>query len=82
MENSDGALDDLEVGMQFRVDAGDGQHLVITVIEVGDDKVTVDGNHAFAGMTLNFNVTVGEIREATEDEIAHGHPHGLGGCSH
>jgi len=77
-----GEVDDLEIGMQFRVDAGEGQHLVITVVEINDDKVIVDGNHAFAGLTLNFNVTVGEIRDATEDEIAHGHPHGFGGCGH
>ncbi len=75
-------IDDLAVGMQFRVDAGGGQNLVLTVIEIKDDKVLVDGNHALAGVTLNFNVTVREVREATEEEIAHGHPHGFGGCGH
>lgn len=75
-------IDDLAVGMQFRVDAGGGQNLVITVIEVGEDTVTVDGNHALAGVTLHFAVTVREVREATEDELAHGHPHGMGGCGH
>ncbi|MFK7821026.1 MAG: peptidylprolyl isomerase [Planctomycetaceae bacterium] len=75
-------IDDLAVGMQFRVDGGNGQNLVITVLEINDDTVVVDGNHALAGVTLNFNVTVREVREATEEEIAHGHPHGFGGCDH
>lgn len=75
-------IDDLAVGMQFRVDVGDGQNMVFTVMEIADDKVTLDGNHALAGITLNFAVTVREVREATEEEIAHGHPHGFGGCNH
>lgn len=77
-----GEVEDLEVGMQFRVDGGDGQNLVITVVSVSDDVVVVDGNHALAGVQLNFNVTVREIRDATTEEIAHGHPHGVGGCGH
>lgn len=66
-----GNIDNLQPGMQFRVDAG-GQNVVLTVVEVGDDTVLVDGNHALAGVTLNFNVTVGEVREATADELAGG----------
>jgi FKBP-type peptidyl-prolyl cis-trans isomerase SlyD len=75
-------IEDLDVGMQFRVDAGNGQNMVITVLELKDDTVVVDGNHALAGVTLSFSVTVREVREATEEEIAHGHPHGFGGCGH
>lgn len=75
-------IDDLAVGMQFRIDAGNGQSVVITVVEIKDDVVTVDQNHALAGVTLNFNVTVREVRDATEEEVAHGHPHGFGGCNH
>lgn len=75
-------IDDLAVGMQFRVPAENGQQLVITVVEIRDDVVVVDGNHALAGVDLNFAVTVRGIRDATADEIAHGHPHGAGGCGH
>jgi FKBP-type peptidyl-prolyl cis-trans isomerase SlyD len=45
---------------------------VITVIEIGDDKVTIDGNHALAGFTLHCNMTVREVRDATDKEIADG----------
>lgn len=75
-------IDDLAVGMQFRVNGDNGQDLVITVMEIRDDSVVVDGNHALAGVTLNFDITIREVRDATEEEIAHGHPHGFGGCGH
>jgi len=52
------------------------------VSEVNDDTVTVDFNHALAGHSLTFNVEVVEIRDATEEEIAHGHAHGPGGHHH
>lgn len=79
-------FDDLELGMQFRVptDAGNGQqeeYHVVTVVAIGDDTVTVDGNHALAGVTLNFDVTVRDVRDATAEEIDHGHAHGEG-CDH
>ena len=67
--------------MQFRVNAEDG-FLVVTVVDVNDDEVTVDGNHQLAGVTLHFDVKVREIRDATEEEIEHGHPHGPGGHEH
>lgn len=73
---------DLEIGMQFRVPTEDGEHIVITVIEIADEVVTVDGNHALAGVTLNFSVTVREVRDATEEELQHGHAHGPGDHSH
>lgn len=68
----------IDPGMQFST--GKGQ--VVTVMEVGTDTVTVDGNHPLAGVELNFQVEVVEIRKATEDEIAHGHVHGPGGHHH
>lgn len=74
-------VDDLRPGMQFRVDAPQGP-MVFTVVEVGDDMVTVDGNHPLAGVPLNFDVTVREVREATPDELAHGHVHGPNGHEH
>ena len=74
-------IDDLALGMQFQVDSEDGP-LVITVIEIADDEVTVDGNHPLAGVPLNFAVTVREVREATLDEIEHGHVHGPSAHEH
>ena len=74
-------IEDLAVGMQFRVNAADG-FIVVTVVDVNDDEVTIDGNHQLAGVTLHFDVKVREIRDATEEEIEHGHPHGPGGHEH
>ena len=68
-------IEDLAPGMQFRVESNSGP-LVITVIEILEEVVTVDGNHPLAGVNLNFTVTVRDVREATEEELAHGHPHG------
>ncbi len=65
----------IEVGMQF--EANDGQ--VITVTSVGPETVTVDANHPLADQSLHFDVEVLEVREATADELAHGHVHGPGG---
>jgi FKBP-type peptidyl-prolyl cis-trans isomerase SlyD len=51
-------------------------------VEVDDETVTVDGNHPLAGAHLNFDVEVVEVRDATDEEIAHGHVHGPGGHHH
>ena len=74
-------IEDLAEGMEFEVESDAGP-VVITVVEIGDEIVQVDGNHALAGMTLNFDVTVCDVREATAEEIEHGHAHGEGGHSH
>jgi len=74
-------IEDLAVGTQFRVQADEG-FMVVTVVDVNDEEVTVDGNHQLAGVTLHFDVKVREIRDATEEEIEHGHPHGPGGHEH
>ena len=65
------SVESLEVGMQFQANTDRG--LSLYVVKVDDDDVTVDGNHPLAGKHLNFNVTVQEVRAATEEEIAHGH---------
>ncbi|MCA9271321.1 MAG: peptidylprolyl isomerase [Planctomycetales bacterium] len=76
-------IDDLEVGMQFRVGlAEDEDEMIMTVVEIGDDAVTLDGNHDLAGMTLHFDVAVRDVRDATAEEIDHGHVHGPGGHHH
>ena len=68
-------VEPLEVGMEFHAQGEDGnlQHIEVKAIE--NDKVTIDGNHPFAGMNLNFEVEILEIREATKEEIDHGHVH-------
>jgi FKBP-type peptidyl-prolyl cis-trans isomerase SlyD len=74
-------IDDLAVGAQLRASTDDGEQTVI-VIDITDDTVTVDGNHPLSGMGLNFDVEIVEVREATADELAHGHVHGTGSCGH
>ena len=49
--------------------------------DLEDNMVTVDANHPLAGKDLTFDVTIEDVRDATDDEIAHGHVHGEG-CSH
>ena len=72
-------VEHLEVGMQFQAGTEQGP-VTVRVTKVEGDSVTVDGNHPLAGKHLNFNVTVQEVRAATEEEIAHGHTQLGGGC--
>jgi len=74
----------LEVGMQFEgmADGADDEPMIFTVTEIADDKVVLDGNHPLAGMALRFDLSVIDVREATEEEIAHGHVHGAHGHAH
>jgi len=55
---------------------------VVLVAKIEDDIVTVDGNHPLAGVQLNFDVKVVEIRDATAEELEHGHVHGPHGHAH
>lgn len=75
-------IDKIEPGMQFQGQTPSGQRTMVRVIEVSGDEVKIDANHPLAGVALTFNVTVREVREATEDEKAHGHAHGPGGHHH
>ncbi|MDH5720149.1 MAG: peptidylprolyl isomerase [Spirochaetia bacterium] len=61
-------------GMRFQSQTEAGMQ-IFTVIAVDDNLITLDGNHPLAGETLDFSVEVGEIRDATEEEIQHGHVH-------
>jgi FKBP-type peptidyl-prolyl cis-trans isomerase SlyD len=76
-----GGVEKLEVGMQFQAETDDGIEMV-TVTAVEGDKVTVDGNHPLADVTLNFDVQVVDVRKASQEEIEHGHVHGAGGHHH
>jgi FKBP-type peptidyl-prolyl cis-trans isomerase SlyD len=77
-ENSE----DIAVGTQFHAQSPDGGAIVVTVTEVKEDVVVIDGNHALAGVDLNFDVKVIDVRQASEEEIAHGHVHGPHGHHH
>ena len=68
-------IDDIQAGMQFQASGPDGQTQVVTIKAVGEEGVTVDGNHPLAGQVLNFEVSIEDVRDATEEEIAHGHIH-------
>jgi FKBP-type peptidyl-prolyl cis-trans isomerase SlyD len=69
----------LAPGMEFTAQGEDGQHVPVSVREIRGDKVLIDLNHPLAGKTLHFDVTVREVRQATEEELSHGHVHGPGG---
>ncbi|MBS1559291.1 MAG: peptidylprolyl isomerase [Bacteroidetes bacterium] len=69
---------EVKKGMQFHTDHGQ----VVTVTEVGLSEITVDANHPLAGVELNFAVEVVSVREATQEELDHGHVHGPGGHHH
>jgi FKBP-type peptidyl-prolyl cis-trans isomerase SlyD len=68
----------IEKGMQFQTNHG----MVVTVTETGLESITVDGNHPLAGKELHFDVEVMSIRNASQEEISHGHVHGPGGHHH
>ncbi|MDN3517768.1 peptidylprolyl isomerase [Aquisalimonas lutea] len=67
-------VDELQVGMQFQAQAEGGEQIV-TIAAIDGDDVTVDANHPMAGVPLNFEVKVVEVREPTDEEKEHGHAH-------
>lgn len=74
-------MEKVEPGMVVTAQSGEGQiNLIVT--EVGEATVTVDANHPLAGKSLTFDVKVEAVRDASEEEIAHGHVHGAGGHHH
>lgn len=73
---------EIQVGMQFHAQSPEGEMIVVTVTDVEGDDITVDGNHPLAGKNLNFGVKVVDVREATSEELDHGHVHGPGGHQH
>ena len=72
-------IDEIEVGMQFEAQTGQGGAVPVTVTAVTDEMITVDGNHPLAGKNLNFDVTIEAVRDATEEELERGHVDGAGG---
>jgi len=72
---------DIKPGMQFQAHTAEGARIV-TVVKVDEQNVTVDANHPLAGMDLKFDVSVVGVREASPEELKHGHAHGAGGHHH
>lgn len=72
---------ELKEGMQLQASNGGGMQIV-TVVKIAGDEVTIDANHPLAGVNLNFDVKVRDVRDATPEEIDHGHVHGPGGHHH
>jgi len=68
-------VDSVEVGMEFHAQTEKGMQ-VVEVVAVENDTVTVNGNHPLAGQELHFDVEITEVREATKEELEHGHVHG------
>jgi FKBP-type peptidyl-prolyl cis-trans isomerase SlyD len=68
-------VDEIEPGMAFEAQDPQGQARRIIVKDVEGDEVTIDANHPLAGVELNFDVQVVDVRDASEEEIAHGHVH-------
>ncbi len=71
----------LEIGIQLQADTPQGPQ-ILTVVAMNEKEVTLDANHPLAGVTLNFDIRIMKIREASKEELEHGHVHGPGGHHH
>ena len=74
-------IDEIKIGMDIQTRTQDGIKMY-RVEKIFGDTVILDGNHALAGETLNFEVEVMDVRDASEEELEHGHVHGPGGHHH
>ncbi|MCS6838830.1 MAG: peptidylprolyl isomerase [Bdellovibrionaceae bacterium] len=72
---------EIQEGTLLRVHGDEGGQ-VVRVVEINQNRVTLDGNHPLAGQTLIFDIEVTHSRDATAEEISHGHAHGPGGHRH
>ena len=74
-------VETLEVGMEFQAQTPQGP-MSVAIAKIDGDEVTVDGNHPLAGQTLHFAIEVTSVRDASLEELTHGHVHGEGGHHH
>lgn len=72
----------IEVGMTYLANSPDGKQMPFLVSEINDQDITIDFNHPLAGKNLEFDVELLDVRDATPEEIQHGHVHGAGGHHH
>ena len=73
---------EIEVGMQFEAQDDDEGHQIVTVVAVDGENITLDTNHPLAGKNLCFEVEILDVRDASTEELSHGHVHGPGGHDH
>ena len=73
---------EIEVGMQFEAQDDDDEHQIVTVAAVDGENITLDTNHPLAGKNLRFKVEILDVRDASTEELSHGHVHGPGGHDH
>ena len=73
---------ELEIGKTYFAHSPEGQHLQFVITQVENEDITVNFNHPLAGKDLEFDVELLDVRDATPEEISHGHVHGLGGHHH
>jgi FKBP-type peptidyl-prolyl cis-trans isomerase SlyD len=74
-------ISNVSVGMRLHAQTEEGPRAV-TVTHIAGDMVTIDANHPLAGMDLNFEIEITDVRSATEEELSHGHVHGPDGGHH
>jgi FKBP-type peptidyl-prolyl cis-trans isomerases 2 len=74
--------EDFEVGAMLITQGEDGEPAPVFVKRIEGDEITIDGNHPLAGEELHFSVTIRDVRDATPEELSHGHAHGEGGAEH
>lgn len=73
---------EFELGLQFPVQDQEGNQRLVTIVHIEEDDIVLDANHPLAGVDLTFEVKIAEVRDATAEELEHGHSHGEGGHQH
>ncbi|MCF7928683.1 MAG: peptidylprolyl isomerase [Spirochaetales bacterium] len=74
--------DQIQAGMQVQAQNQDGSTQVLTIKDIGEESVKLDGNHPLAGMVLSFDVDIANVREPSSEELEHGHVHDGNGQEH
>ncbi|MDA3810889.1 MAG: peptidylprolyl isomerase [Spirochaetaceae bacterium] len=75
-------VEKIDIGMEFEASNDNDEKMIVRVDAVNDDEVTINGNHPLAGKALSFDIKIVDVREASEEELSHGHAHGAGGHQH
>lgn len=78
----DAMPEDIEVGMDLLAEDEDGEVMPFWVVAIEGDEVVVTPDHPLAGVELHFDCEVVALRDATREELEHGHPHGPDGHGH
>ena len=71
-------VDDLEIGMTFQASGEKGHIMEVRIEKIEGDEITINGNHPLAGMVLDFEIAVSDVRKASKEELEHGHAHSGG----